>query len=125
LDRRRACGSFDFLPSDPDCDAPAFPERAATRGVRAVTDDHPAFDPIDSIRARICLGIAIAGIARRAEAITGKATSGMKHRKPKDLAKKLDKSLRVRYSEVVKLRELVKKAQSQARENGKSSDRRR
>jgi hypothetical protein len=35
----------------------------------------------------------------------------MKQRKPKDLAKKLDKPLRVRYSEVVKLRELVKKAQ--------------
>ena len=48
-----------------------------------------------------------------------------KQRKPKDLAEKLDKSLRVRYSEVVKLRELVKKAQSQARGNGKSSDRRR
>jgi hypothetical protein len=44
--------------------------------------------------------------------------SGMKQRKPKDLAKKLDKSLRVRYSEVVKLRELVKKAQSQVRGNG-------
>jgi hypothetical protein len=35
----------------------------------------------------------------------------MKQRKPKDLAKKLDKSLRIRYSEVVKLRESVKKAQ--------------
>jgi hypothetical protein len=49
----------------------------------------------------------------------------MKQRKPKDLAKKLDKSLRVRYSEVVKLRELVKKAESKLRGNGKSSDRRR
>jgi hypothetical protein len=48
----------------------------------------------------------------------------MKQRKPKDLAKKLDKSLRVRYSEVIKLRELVKKAQSQVRRNGRSSDRR-
>jgi hypothetical protein len=52
-------------------------------------------------------------------------SANVKQRKPKDLAKKLDKSLRVRYSEVVKLRELVKKAQSQVRGNGKSSDRRR
>ena len=51
--------------------------------------------------------------------------SGMKQRKPKDLAKKMDKSLRIRYSEVIKLRESVKKAQSQVRGNGKSSDRRR
>jgi hypothetical protein len=49
----------------------------------------------------------------------------MKQRKPKDLAKKSDKSLRVRYSEVVKLRELVKKEQAQVRGNGKPSDRRR
>ena len=48
-----------------------------------------------------------------------------KQRKPKDLAEKLDKSLRVRYAEVVKLRELVKKAESKLRGNGKSSDRRR
>jgi hypothetical protein len=48
----------------------------------------------------------------------------MKQRKPKDLAEKLHKSLRVRRAEVVKLRELVKKAQSQVRGNGKSSDRR-
>ena len=48
-----------------------------------------------------------------------------KQRKPKDLAEKLDKSLRVRYAEVVKLRELVKKAASKVRGDGKSSDRRR
>jgi hypothetical protein len=53
--------------------------------------------------------------------------SGMKQkqRKPKDLAEKLDKSLRVRHAEVVKLRELVKKAESKVRGDGKSSDRRR
>jgi hypothetical protein len=50
----------------------------------------------------------------------------MKQRKPRDLVEKLDKPLRVqtlsaRYSEVVKLRELVKKAQG----DGKSSDLRR
>jgi hypothetical protein len=48
-----------------------------------------------------------------------------KQRKPKDLAEKLDKSLRVRHAEVVKLRELVKKAESKVRGDGKSSDRRR
>ena len=49
-----------------------------------------------------------------------------KQRKPKDLAEKLDKSLRVRYAEVVKLRELVKKAESKVRGgDGKSGDRRR
>ena len=48
-----------------------------------------------------------------------------KQRKPKDLAEKLDKSLRVRYAEVVKLRELVKKAASKVRGDGKSSGRRR
>jgi hypothetical protein len=37
----------------------------------------------------------------------------MKQRKPKDLVDELDKPLRVRYSEVVELRELVKKAQSE------------
>lgn len=37
----------------------------------------------------------------------------MKQRKPKDLIEELDKPLRVRYSEVVELRELVKKAQSE------------
>jgi hypothetical protein len=37
----------------------------------------------------------------------------MKQRKPKDLADERDKPLRVRYSEVVELRELVKKAQSE------------
>ena len=50
----------------------------------------------------------------------------MKQRKPKDLAEKLHKSLRVRRAEVVKLRELVKKAESKSREeDGKSGDRRR
>ena len=49
-----------------------------------------------------------------------------KQRKPKDLADKLDKSLRVRYAEMVKLREKVKKAESKSREeDGKSGDRRR
>jgi hypothetical protein len=47
-----------------------------------------------------------------------------KQRKPKDLAEKLDKSLRARYAEVVKLRELVKR-ESKVRGDGKSSDRRR
>jgi hypothetical protein len=37
----------------------------------------------------------------------------MKQRKPKDLIEEPDKPLRVRYSEVVELRELVKKAQSE------------
>jgi hypothetical protein len=46
----------------------------------------------------------------------------MKQRKPKNLAEKLDKSLRVRYSELVELRELVKKAESEVRGDGKSSD---
>jgi hypothetical protein len=48
----------------------------------------------------------------------------MKQRKPKDLAEKMDmdKSLRARYSERVKLRELVKKAESTLND-GKSSDR--
>jgi hypothetical protein len=41
--------------------------------------------------------------------------SGIKQRKPKDLAEKLDKSLRRRYAEVVKLRELVKKAEAKVR----------
>jgi len=51
--------------------------------------------------------------------------TGMKQRKPKDLAEKMDmdKSLRARYFEVVKLRELVKKAESKL-DDGKSSDRR-
>jgi hypothetical protein len=61
--------------------------------------------------------------------ITGRAAcskldhgrSGIKQRKPKDLAEKLDKSLRGRYAEVVKLRELVKKAESKVRGDGKSS----
>jgi hypothetical protein len=44
----------------------------------------------------------------------------MKERKPKDLADKLDKSLRLQYSEVVKLRELVKKVEAKARGDGKS-----
>jgi hypothetical protein len=53
--------------------------------------------------------------------------TGMKQRKPKNLAEKLDKSkldksLRVRYSELVELRELVKKAESEVRGDGKSSD---
>ena len=51
--------------------------------------------------------------------------SSITQRKPKDLAEKLDKSLRGRYAEVVKLRELVKKAESKVRGDGKSSDRRR
>ena len=51
--------------------------------------------------------------------------SGVKQRKSKDLAEKLDKSLRGRYAEVVKLREMVKKAESKVRWDGKSSDRRR
>lgn len=47
--------------------------------------------------------------------------TGMKQRKPKDLAEKMDmdESLRDRYSEVVKLRELVKKAESKL-DDGKS-----
>ena len=45
----------------------------------------------------------------------------MKQRKPKDLAEKLDESLRIRYSEVIKLRELVRKAESKLND-GKSSD---
>ena len=48
-------------------------------------------------------------------------TLGMKQRQPKDLADKLDESLRVRYSEVVKLRELVRKAESELND-GKSGD---
>jgi hypothetical protein len=48
--------------------------------------------------------------------------SSITQRKPKDLAEKLDKSLRGRYAEVVKLRELVKKAESKVRGDGKSSD---
>jgi hypothetical protein len=48
--------------------------------------------------------------------------SGVKQRKSKDLAEKLDKSLRGRYAEVVKLREMVKKAESKVRGDGKSSD---
>jgi hypothetical protein len=39
---------------------------------------------------------------------------------PKDLADNLDKSLRAQYSEVVKLRELVKKAEAKVRGDGKS-----
>ena len=46
----------------------------------------------------------------------------MKQRKPKDLAEKLDKAMRARYSELVKLRELVKKAESKLKD-GKSTDR--
>jgi hypothetical protein len=45
----------------------------------------------------------------------------MKQRKPKDRDEKSDESLRARYAEVVKLRELVKKAESKLRD-GKSSD---
>jgi hypothetical protein len=45
----------------------------------------------------------------------------MKQRKPKDRDEKLDRSLRARHSEVVKLRELVKKAESKLHD-GKSSD---
>jgi len=41
---------------------------------------------------------------------------GMKLRKPKKLVEMSDKPLRVRYSEVVALRELVKKAQSEAKD---------
>jgi hypothetical protein len=46
----------------------------------------------------------------------------MKPRKPKDLAKKPEKSLRVRYSEIVKLRELVKQARSKISEEAKIDD---
>jgi hypothetical protein len=45
----------------------------------------------------------------------------MKQRKPKDLAEKVDKSLHARYLEVVKLRELVKKAGTKLND-GKSGD---
>jgi|HubBroStandDraft_1064217.scaffolds.fasta_scaffold1482031_1 hypothetical protein len=48
----------------------------------------------------------------------------MKQRKPKDRDEKLDKSLRAKHSEVVRLRELVKKAESELHD-GKSSDQRR
>jgi hypothetical protein len=41
----------------------------------------------------------------------------MKQRKPKDLVDERDKPLRVRYSEVVELRELVKKAQSEVNDS--------
>jgi hypothetical protein len=47
--------------------------------------------------------------------------SSMKQREPKDPAEKSDKALRVRYSEVLKLRELVKEAESRLHD-GKSSD---
>ena len=45
----------------------------------------------------------------------------MTQRKPKDRDEKLDKSLRAKHSEVVRLRELVKKAESKLHD-GKSSD---
>ena len=48
-----------------------------------------------------------------------------KQRKPKDRDEKLDKSLSAKHSEVIRLRELVKKAESKVRGDGKSSDRRR
>jgi hypothetical protein len=46
----------------------------------------------------------------------------MKPRKPKDLAEKPEKSLRVRYSEVVKLRDLVKQARSKISDDAKTDD---
>jgi hypothetical protein len=46
----------------------------------------------------------------------------MKPRKPKDLPEKPGKSLRVRYSEIVKLRELVKQARSKISEEAKIDD---
>jgi hypothetical protein len=48
----------------------------------------------------------------------------MKPRKPKDLAEKPEKSLRARYSEILKLRELVKQARSKISEEAKTADRR-
>ncbi len=46
----------------------------------------------------------------------------MKQRQPKDLAEKPEKSLRARYSEVVKLRELVKQARSKISDETKTDD---
>jgi hypothetical protein len=46
----------------------------------------------------------------------------MKPRKPKDLAEKTEKSLLMRYSEIVKLRELVKQARSKISEEAKIDD---
>jgi hypothetical protein len=46
----------------------------------------------------------------------------MTPRKPKDLAEKPEKSLRVRYSEIVKLRELVKQARSKISAEAKTDD---
>jgi hypothetical protein len=46
----------------------------------------------------------------------------MQPRKPKDLATKPEKSPCVRYSEIVKLRELVKQARSKITEEAKTDD---
>jgi hypothetical protein len=46
----------------------------------------------------------------------------MTPRKPKDLAEKLEKSLRVRYFEILKLRELVNRAQSKIGDQANTDD---